>query len=152
VAIYCVQCGKKLFVDETRCPRCKAVVPDAIQDAVADRGGVKRSGTGPPPPEGLGLIVEKARADKDIIGDARRREAAADGLYESAAGATNWDSDGLDDLADLMKPERDAQGNVKWDPVHALVGGVVVAVACGLIFYYLSWRYSGVTSSFSRIS
>lgn len=145
----CTACGNELFLGERTCPACRAVVPNAAQDAAAQGVRLDDSGTGPPPPEGLGLIVGKGRADQDIIHQGRAREAASNEWYESAAGADT--GPGFDDMARLVKPERDAQGNVKWDVKHALIGAVVVAVLCGAAFFVLSARVSRITNTVSRM-
>lgn len=145
----CAQCGNELFIGETACPACRAVVPNAVEDAAAQGVRLDDSGTGPPPPEGLGLIIGKTRADQDIINQGRAREDASSQWYQSAAGYDT--GPGFDDVARLVKPERDAQGNVKWDLKYALVGALVVAVLCGLAFFVLSARFSRISNTVSRV-
>ena len=141
----CAQCGSDLFIDETRCPNCQTPLPPT--DGVAGQGAVGDGARrGPPPPEGIGLIVDKMRADQDSF-----RDSDPDIDVLARRGGSLTPNLGFEDLADAVRPERDREGNIQWDLKYALVGALVVAIACGLIFFYLSMRWSSV-SHLSRIS
>jgi hypothetical protein len=146
----CRECGGDVFIGELRCPSCKAPIPNAREVAMAEGVAVESgSGGGPPPPEGLGLLIDKMQTDREID---RGIEREAWGNYApgSASGITWGDSgtrsldETLDDVADLVRPERDARGNIKYDLKYALVGAVVVAIVAGLAFWYV---YNLVTAA-----
>lgn len=158
----CRECGGDVFIGELRCPKCKAPIPNAREVAVAEGVRIDDGTTGgPPPPEGLGLIIDKLQTDQEIT---HRNEREAMGRYAPGVGSgVTWGGDdgslssafgpamgrgSLDDsydaVADLVRPERDAHGNIKVDLKHALVGAVVVAVVAALAFWYF---YNMVTSA-----
>ncbi|MEZ5145279.1 MAG: hypothetical protein R2726_22620 [Acidimicrobiales bacterium] len=140
----CPSCGGEVFLGETRCPACKASIPGAAD--AARRAGIESGAdpSGPPPPEGLSLIVRKGVADQE----ARHQEDAR----------VRWDDDGIgyepgidatvDELARLTRPTRDARGNVVWDWRYALIGGIVVAVVVGLLaFVAYGWATSATSGT-----
>lgn len=135
---------------ETRCPACKAVVPNVATEA-ADQGvAADSSGAGPPPPEGLSLMVDKMIADRDSF---QPIDDDVDHLTYAMGGSRGRSfEDTYDDVADLVRPERDQHGNIKVDLKHALIGAVVVAVVAGLVFFYLSYQWSRVSSFSPTVS
>ena len=138
----CRECGGDVFVGELRCPNCRAPIPNAREVAMAEGVAVDGAPGGGPPPEGLGLLIDKMQNDREID---RGIEREAWGNY--AAGSTSgltWGDSGsrsleetFDDVADLVRPERDARGNIKYDLKYALVGAVVVAIVAALAFWYV---------------
>jgi hypothetical protein len=98
-----------------------AASPDGRASATGRPGGSA------PPPEGIDLIVQKMSIDHP----ARPHE---DRPFE------HWRDDTLrfDELADAVRPHRDHDGKVVVDLKHALIGAVVVAVICGLVYYRLA--------------
>lgn len=121
----CEACGGQLFLGESTCPHCRArVEPDRVgppADGAASDGGPRSPA---PPPEGIDLIVQKMSNDR-LIG------ARDDRSFET------WedDSTNFDQLAEAVRPQRDRDGRVIVDLKHALIGAVVVAVICGLVYY-----------------
>ena len=132
----CDRCGGDVFIGEVACPNCRAPIPHAAEDARA--AGVEPEGGGratPPPPEGLELIIGKTLADQDA-----RRQGVNDGWYNTTPDAFgNYEAPigGYDDAADLLRPERDRQGNIIWDLKNALVGAVVVALFVAVVAYFV---------------
>ncbi len=138
----CRECGGDVFIGELRCPKCKAPIPNAREVALAEGVAVEGGSGGAPPPEGLGLLIDKMQTDQAIDRDIERRAMGnygpgyATGFVWGDDGTKSFD-DTFDDVADLVRPERDARGNIKYDLKYALVGAVVVAVVAALAFWYV---------------
>jgi hypothetical protein len=89
------------------------------------------------PPEGIDLVIEKAKVDDDVI--RRNRELRAEER------ASRSDLEELaDGVAELTRPERDHLGRVVVDWRYALVGAAIVAVVAGLGFWVV---YGFLTAS-----
>jgi len=139
----CQGCGGDVFIGELRCPRCKAPIPDAREVAKAEGVAIDDGSTGgPPPPEGLGLLIAKMQTDHEIDRGIEREAMGnygpgyATGFVWGDSGTKSLDET-FDDVADAVRPERDARGNIKYDLKHALVGAVVVAIVAALAFWYV---------------
>lgn len=96
---------------------------DMSTSAGPPAGSAAPSG-GDPPPDGVHLVVQK------MVND--RQPGPRDDAWSVDEGST------YDDLADLLRPERDRDGRVVVDLKHALIGAVVVAVVCGLVYFRVS--------------
>ncbi len=163
----CRECGGDVFIGELRCPKCNAAIPNAREVAFTEGVTIPESGGGLPPAEGLGLIIDKMQTDMEIT---RRNEREAmgnyggtgpglgmgadDGTFSSALGQAITGrsfEDSFDGVADMVRPERDAHGNIKYDLKYALVGAVVVAAIAAYAFWRVFLVVDAV-SKFSRVS
>lgn len=135
----CTRCGAGLFLGEGKCPSCGAPAPEEVASFGHD---VDRGSHGPPP-EGLSLIVQKGLTDAEI----RDRHLEDDRRYgDSEAGIVFGASAGL---ASMAKVERDGDGKVVWDPKHAIIGAIVVAIFVALLAGYFYMRVRFAMSGYS---
>jgi hypothetical protein len=142
----CPSCGGDVFLGEARCPSCKATIPGAAESA--RQAGVEppTGASGPPPPAGLDLIVQKGVADQDARRAHERRMRDEEERYTGRSFDSTYD-----DLADAMRPVRDGQGRVVVDWRYALVGGIVVAVVLGVIVFGLINYANNTSKSVSNL-
>ncbi len=140
----CAQCGSELFLGEQRCGACGANAPREVA-SFGERPGDPATG---PPLGGASLIVQQGVASSESFRDTEDVYQGMGGVgYSSASGLTFGDIDttaGFDDVASMMKVERDREGNVIWDWKNALVGGIVVAVVVGVAVWWFMFRFGGL--------
>jgi hypothetical protein len=139
----CEQCGSGIFLGEAKCANCGAPTPEDVASFGRDRA---TGGPTAPPPEGLNLMVQKHFSDKEMYRnkDDQRIVDPVTGDVDHRAAAESFVS--------MAKVERDAHGNVVWDPKHALIGGLVVAIIVGLIAGYLYYRYQVTADAISTFT
>lgn len=131
-------CGERLFLGETKCPKCGA----------KGKGTYHGSNDANLPVDGANLLVRKGLSDVEIrqgTEDATAGYVRTAGLVSAVTGMGGgvFDPEGsFDDLAVIMKPERDAQGKVIWDWKNALVGAIVVAIVVGAVAFWIAYRLS----------
>jgi len=130
----CSECGAQVFLGEAKCASCGARTPDTVSSfgQGVDRGGHT------PPPEGLDLIVQKGMAD--IEARDRSREKAERGVGEEGGLVVG----GARALWSMSEVERDRDGKVVWDPKHAIIGGIVVAIFVALV---AGWLFMSVKNA-----
>lgn len=99
-----------------------------------------------PPPEGLGLIVQKQLADNEARD--RNRERAEGGRWRFGMDEDDAMATGRS-MGSMAKVERDGAGNVVWDPKYAIIGGIVVAIFVGIV---AAWIYAQVKTGASSFT
>jgi len=124
----CTTCGATLLHGEVICAHCRTEV--VIEPPATDPGPDPTSSVGPPP-EGLGLIIEQHRANADILRD--EGSYLPDSMFDERLGVGRHIP-----IEEMVRPERDRHGRIIVDRTHALIGAVVVAIAAGLLFWYVS--------------
>jgi len=142
----CGECGGDVFVGEVRCPHCRAVLPQRPEAPADASRGASAMGPNDLPPEGLQLIIDKQRADRDsyvYTENHYHENDRAPGGFLDPMGRSSID-DELDALGDLLRPERDRDGNVQWELKYAIWGAVIVAIAAAALYYYFSIRLGSI--------
>lgn len=132
----CTTCGAALVGDEAICAHCRTEVEREPAEPVA---GPDPTATAGPPPEGIHLIIEQHIADAEILRD--EGSYLPDSMFDTRAGAGRHIP-----IEEMVRPERDRHGRIIVDRTHALIGAVVVAIAAGLVFWYVSSTVSQLTT------
>lgn len=134
MGIECTTCGATLFHGEAICAHCRTEVEIEPAGTVA---GPDPASTAGPPPEGLALVIEQHLADAEFLRD--EGSYLPDSMFDPRAGRHI-------PIEEMIRPERDRHGRIIVDRTHALIGAVVVAIAAGLAFWYVSSAVSQLTT------